>query len=302
MIPTGDALTVGALLAMLAAVALALQTVCIRYGTVTSRSGDALVVVLLVNVAFLVPAAFVFGDPVADLTPRSLGAFAAAGLVGTMAGRAFFFEGVKRIGASRAESVKASQPLHATLVAVAVLGESVTAGHFLSMLAIVAGVVLISYEHARSSRGTDGGGYAALAFPLAAAFFYGIEPTFAKLGFAQGTSVTSGLAVKTVTATLAFALYLSRRHGLPRPGDIDRRELPWLVGAGLGNTLFLAGYYAALEIERVSVVLPLVEASPLVVIVVSALLVSDELERVTLRLVIASVVVVAGAAGVTFLS
>jgi DME family drug/metabolite transporter len=298
--PALDALGLGVLLALLAALALAIQTVCLRYGTVTSRSGDALVVVLLVNVAFLVPAAFVLGAPLHELNLRSVAAFATAGLVGTMAGRACFFEGVKRIGASRAESVKASQPLHATLIAVVILHETVTPGHVLSMVAIVGGVVLISYEHTRS--GGESGGYTALLFPLGAALFYGIEPVFAKVGFATGASVASGLAVKTLVATLAFLAYLAYRHGLPRIDSFERRELPWLVGAGLGNTGFLVGYYAALELERVSVVLPLVEASPLFVIALSALFVSDDLERVTPRLVLAAIVVVGGAVGVALLS
>ena len=304
MIPlqAGEVFTVGVLLAALGAMLLAIQSLTVRYGTVTSRSADALVVVLLVNVAILVPVAFVLGRPLETLTLRSFAVFAAAGLVGTMAARAFYYEAIKRIGSSRAEPIKASQPLHATVVAVVVLGETVGPFHLLAMVGIVAGIALISYEHGRSNGTETESGYAALLFPLAAAFLFGIEPTLAKLGFAEGTPVLSGLLVKTASATLAFLLYLAWTRGLPRPGEFERAEFPWMVGAGLANTAFLLAYYGALALEPVSVVVPLVQSSPLLVILLSVLFVSDDLERVTWRLAAGASVVVVGAVGVTLVS
>lgn len=298
----GDVLSVGVLLAVLGAVSLAVQSLSIRYGTITSDSSDALVVVLAVNLAILVPVTFVLGTPIQDLTVRSLAAFTAAGLIGSMAGRAMHFEGIKRIGSSRAEPIKASQPLHASLIAVVVLGEVVTGGHLLSMLAIVAGIAIITYEHGRSDGGSESTGYVVLGFPFAAAFFYGIEPTFAKLGFAEGVGVLTGLTVKMCSAAFGYLLYVHWKKGLPGLRSFDRRELPWMVGAGVANTVFLFGYYGALDRAPVSLVVPLVQSSPLVVLALSLLLVSDELERITWRLVAGALVAVSGAIGVTLLS
>ncbi|SDY09266.1 DMT family transporter [Halobellus clavatus] len=302
MTPVGDVFSVGVLLAVLGACALAVQSLSIRYGTITSDSSDALVIVLAVNILALVPAAFVLGSPLQELTLRSLAAFTAAGLLGTMVGRAMHFEGIKRIGSSRAEPIKASQPLHASLVAVVVLGEVVSPGHLVSMIAIVAGIAIITYEHGRGGQTAGNTGYVGLAFPFAAAFFYGIEPTFAKLGFAEGAAVLTGLTVKTVSAGLGFLVYLWWTQGIPDLREVEREELPWLVGAGLANTVFLLGYYGALEVEPVSLVVPLVQSSPLVVIFLSVFFVSDDLERITPRLVLGALVAVGGAIGVTLLS
>lgn len=296
----GDVLTVGVLLAAFGACALAVQSLSIRYGTITSSSSEALVVVLAVNVLVLVPAAFLLGTPTEELTRDAVAAFTAAGLVGTMVGRAMHYKGIKRIGSSRAEPIKASQPLHASLVAVVVLGEVVTTGHLVSMLAIVVGIGVITYEHGRTDHGGSAG-YVGLAFPLAAAFFFGIEPTLAKVGFDEGVGVLTGLAVKTVSAGIGFLAYLWWTRGLPDLRTVDRRELPWLVAAGVANTLFLLGYYGALELEPVSLVVPLVQSSPLVVILLSVLFVSDDLERITWRLGVGALVAVAGAIGVTLL-
>lgn len=302
MIPFGETLTLGVFLAVLGAVGLAGQSLTVRYGTVRSRSADALVVVLLVNLAVLTPVAFLFADPLGELTVRSLGIFVAAGLTGTLAGRAFHYEGIKRIGASRAEPIKASQPLHASVIAIVVLGEIVTPGHALAMVAIVVGIALISVEHRRSEDTAGNGGLVGLAFPLAAALFFGIEPTFAKLGFAAGVSPLSGLLIKTVSAGVGFLAYLGATSGLPRPASFDRPELPWLIGAGVANTGFMLAYYAALDVAPVSVVVPLVQTSPLLVIVVSLLVVRDDLERVGPRLVVGALIAVVGAIGVTLAS
>jgi len=303
ILPGGSGvLTLGVLLALLAAVAAASQSLSIRYGTVESDTADALVVVIGINAVVLVPAAFLLGDPIADLNLRSVAAFTAAGLVGTLIGRAVYFEGIKRVGSSRAEPIKASQPLHATLIAVLVLGEVVTPGHMLAMVAIVAGIAIITYEHGRSSNGAGDASYVGVAFPFVAALFFGVEPTFAKLGFAEGAAVLTGLTVKTLTAGVGFVGYLWWKRGLPRPRDFDRRELPWHVAAGVANTVFMLGYYSALELERVSVVVPLVQSSPLLVILLSMLFVSDDLERITPRLVAGALVAVTGAIGVTLLS
>ncbi|WP_436348253.1 EamA family transporter [Natronorubrum sp. FCH18a] len=292
-------LPIGALLAAVGAAGLAVQALCIRYGTVRSQSTQALLVVLAVNLVALTPVAFAFADPFAEFTQRSLLAFVGAGLVGTMAGRAFYYEGIKRIGASRSEPIKASQPLHASLLAVVVLGEVVTGPHFVSMLCIVVGIALITWETAQNGLTSGEANTAALVFPIMGAVLYGIEPVIAMLGFGEGTSALSGLLVKTVSATIGFVAYLSWRRAVPALSAYNLAELRWLVAAGLANTTFLVAYYSALEVSTVAVVVPIVQSSPLLVIVLSALFVRNDLERISLRLGIYTLFVIAGAVGVT---
>lgn len=290
---------IGVLLASVGASALAIQALCIRYGTVRSQSTQALIIVLLVNILSLLPLTFAFSDPLQELTFRSIAAFTAAGLVGTMAGRAFYYEGIKRIGASKSEPIKASQPLHASLLAILVLGETVTALHFVSMLCIGGGVALITWETARSGPTADGTNRIALVFPVIGAVLYGIEPVIAMLGFQEGTSALSGLLIKTGAATTGFFTYLVWRGAVPTVSEYNRSEFWWLFAAGLANTTFLIAYYTALELSTVSVVVPIVQSSPLLVIVLSALFVRNDLERISLRLGGYTLLVIAGAVGVT---
>jgi len=282
---------------LLASLATAIQVVCVRVGTVEGRSADALVVVLLTNIGVLVPLALVSGYPTYGLTPRALVAFGAAGLVGTMLGRAFYFAGIERVGASRAEPVKGTMPLFATGVAVVVLGERVSAGRIGGIALVVCGVAVLSRELAADSGGTEANPRD-LSIPLIGAFFYGIESTFAKLGFAEGTPVLVGLGVKTLVATITFLAYLRWRGALPTGGAFPADRLWWYLGAGAANTTFLLAYYGALAVAPVVVVVPILQTSPLFVLALSYLFL-PRLERVTPRLVAAAAIVVVGAVVVT---
>jgi len=123
---------------------------------------------------------------------------------------------------------------------------------------------------------------------------FALEPVIVKVGFGDGTSVMSGLAVKTVVAAAGMWAYLRWRNALPAPGDLVRSpNRRWYLLAGLSNSVFLLSYYAALSLAPVSLVVPILQLSPLIVMALSYAFL-DKLERVTLGLVAGAVVVVLG--------
>lgn len=294
-----DVLGVG--LALLAATGIAGQVLFVRLGSERGTTADAMVVVLLVNLVVLIPLAIVIGCPDYHLSTQSVLAFAGAGLSGTMLGRAFYYTSISRIGAARSEPIKASVPLYAALVAVLVLGETLTLPNLVGIVLIVAGVAAISWESTSSRGGVDGIRPRDLTLPLIAAFFFGIEPIFAKLGLAEGTPALVGLAIKTIVATISFGAYLRWQGALPTFGGLAVSNSWYYIAAGLSNTGFLLAYYSALEVAPVVLVAPIMQLSPLIVVALSAVFLR-RLERVTPRLVAASLVVVAGAIAVTISS
>lgn len=297
---TDDLLGIG--LATLAAVLIATQAVCIRRGSRTGSTTNALVVVLLVNVVLLVPGALIVHYPQYSLTLPAIVAFAAAGVVGTLFGRACYYASIERIGASRTEPIKASQPLHATLIAVVLLGEFVTPGHLLGIIAIVVGVAWISRQTIRHQRAASADrSWLWLVFPLGAAFLYGVEPTLATIGLDEGAPLLVGLALKTVAAVLGAAAYLRWQGVSVTLTPLRRGATPWYLLAGIANSTFLLSYYAALDVSRVVVVVPIVQASPLVIALFSWLFL-PRLEQVTWQVVAAAMLIVAGAGTVTVYS
>ncbi|SEH65582.1 Uncharacterized membrane protein [Halopenitus malekzadehii] len=286
----------GAGLAVGGALTIATMGLLVRIGTEDGRASDALLVVLGTNLVVLLPLTLVWNYPSYGITPLAVLMFALAGITATLLGRSLFFASVEKIGASRSDAIKASQPLHAAAIAIVILGESLTFQHLLGILFIVVGVAVISLDLK-----SDGSGsletrelLMSLLFPLGAAFFYGLEPTVAKIGFNEGTPLLVGLSIKLVVATSGFVAYLYWRGILPGRNDFTRSNLRWYIAAGLANTTFLGFYYGALELSPVNIVIPLTQTSPLFVVVISYVAL-PRLERITGWIVGGTLCVVTGA-------
>jgi uncharacterized membrane protein len=255
--------------------------------------------VLLVNLAVFAPVTAVIEFPTYRMTTTAFVAFVVAGLLGTLLGRAFYYEGINRLGASITEPIKASNPLFAVLLAVVLLSDPVTGEQFTGIVLIVAGVAWLSKQTVDGDASLTDAPARALSLPFAAALMFALEPVVAKVGFNAGASLLSGLTLKTVSAAIGMGAYLRWRDALPAPTsllyDENRR---WYVLAGVGNSGFLLSYYAALSLAPVSLVVPILQLSPLVVMVLSYLFLR-RLEHVTPRLVAGALVVVIGAIVVT---
>lgn len=290
----------GVLLALASAALFAVEYICIRLATDGGRVSELMVVSLLTNVALVLPLVLVrHGVP--TLTPVSLLAFVASGVFGSLLARLLVFKSVERIGASRSSPVVATNVFFATVLATVLLGERLDVAHVAGILLIVAGVSVISWELAHESDSDSSArerGWS-LAVPLLAAFLVGVEPIFVSIGLAEGTSALSGFAIKAMTATGCFLGYLGWRDELQldivRPDQYTR----WYVGAGLASGIGIIAYFIALDVAPVVLVVPLFQTAPVFVVVLSALLLPQRLERVTTRLAAASVVVVVGAILVT---
>ncbi len=289
-----DAL-LGAGLALVAALAWAAQYVFVRLATTDGSTLDAVTVALVCNVVIVVPLALFFSSPAEVTSLGAVAAFVGAGLAGSLFGRLCQFKAVETIGASRSAPVVASTALFSTVLAVLFLGESLTLVHALGIVLIVAGVAYISWETANEEEDLPLREVGlSLAIPLGAAVFFAIEPVFISWGLADGTPVLPGFAIKVTAASLGFLLALSLTRSLP-DSDVLGPSLRWYVAAGVASTLALGAYFLALEIAPVVVVVPIIQVSPLAVLVLSYAFLPRGLERVTWDLAVAASVVVAGA-------
>lgn len=290
----------GVLLALASAALFAVEYLCIRLATDGGRIVDLMVVSLVTNVVLVVPLVLVVHG-VPTVTTVSLVAFVASGVFGSLLARLMVFKSVDRIGASRSSPVVATNVLFATVFATVLLGERLSVAHGIGIVLIVAGVAVVSWElgqHAAADVSRQERWWS-LALPLVAAVLVGAEPIFVSIGLAEGTSALSGFAIKAVTATTGFLAYLSwqgeRRLDVVRRG----RYTKWYVGSGLASGFGIIAYFLALDFAPVVLVVPLFQTAPVFVVVLSALLLPDRLERVTARLALAAAVVVVGAILVT---
>lgn len=287
----------GVALALFAAACFAVQFLCIRLGSIRGQIITAVYITLLVNIVLVVPTVLIlYGIP-----PLSLEAvmwFVLAGVVGSVIARTCIFKSVQLIGASRTSPVVSANVFFATILAVVVFGESMTLVHMGGIVVIVIGVSIISWEMANDDdvdQSIKDIGLS-LLLPLGGALFVGLEPILVTLGLGAGADVLPGVAVKVTAAWVGVVAYLlmtgnGRLMWIPRT-----RQTSWYLAAGVTSALGIIAYFAALEVSPVVIVVPLIQTSPLIVLLLSWLFMPQRLERLTLRLFAAAVVVVLGAA------
>jgi uncharacterized membrane protein len=295
---------VGIGLALFASLSIASSNLFIRKGTDTGRAYDAILIVMLTNICVLVPVVGIYYYPEYGLTQRSFLSFLGAGVLGTLFGRVFKYISIDKISASRTEPIIRVSALVATALGVVFLGERVSVMQLVAIVTIIIGVGLISAETTRENPHNLSRRQLLLGMvlPFAGALAYGVEPIFASYGLQLGTPAPVGATIKTVAATFGFIVYLRLSDSLPGRGDLQLENTTHFVLAGLGNTAFILSYYLALGIAPVSVVVPLLPTSILFTIVLAALFMPQRLERVTLRLVFAASIVVAGVITLTVTS
>jgi len=129
------------------------------------------------------------------------------------------------------------------------------------------------------------------AFALAGAFFYGLSPVIARSGLMAGMPQALGTMISTgAVVPLYYAmLVVSRRSfALPR---VDSRTLVFIALAGITHTGGTLMQFAALRLEYVSVVQPLINLNPLFAVMFLLMLGTEKVSR---NLVIGTLLVVAG--------
>lgn len=292
---------VGIALSLVGTLGWAAYYLFVRMGIDSGRLTNAILVGMLCHVLLFVPAAIAINYPSFGLTWTATVVFVVAGVGSGLFGRLFQFVSTDRIGASRTSPVVASASLVSTLLAVVVLGESLTLPHFVGIGLIVVGVAVTSWDTAR-----DPGGkrplrdvVPSLVFPILAATVYGIEPIWVKIGLAEGTPYLVGMAVMIVSSFCGFFAYRVLYGAIPIRSVRDDPGLKWYVAAGVSGGFAFVTYFAALDVAPVVVVIPIFASAPILVVVLSALFMPRHLERVTWRVVGGAIAVAIGVVLVT---
>jgi drug/metabolite transporter (DMT)-like permease len=235
----------------------------------------------------------------ADLAPGlsvfGYGIFLFGGLVGTAVGRIGNYEGIDRVGASVNSAAIVSNPLFATILALAFLGEAVSIGQAAGIVVVVGGLVLLTF-----SKGGDVGGWRPyeLLFPLLAAIAYGTASVIRRFGLTTTPARSLEAVALNETAALfglwVFALW-SGRHGLR---SIPLRGYAYFLGAGVLSGTGLLLFFTGLDNGRVAIVTTLVATSTLFATAFSYIGLGG-IERVTRGIVAGVALVVLGVGVIT---
>lgn len=225
--------------------------------------------------------------PVSQMFTWRIMAFVAAGFLAPGLARLAMFTGIHRIGVARAMSVVSATPGLAVLVAIVALGERPSAWLLVGVICIVAGGVLLA------GRGkTEGAQSRDLAFPLLAALGFALRDNIFRLGFRhyEDPTLAAAAAALASLAVMGTVTFLQRGAGHIR---IERAAFPFLAASGLAEAFGYLTALRAFQVGDVSVVSPLVSTYGLVALVLAALFLRD-LERVSVRVVLAAGLIVSG--------
>jgi drug/metabolite transporter (DMT)-like permease len=203
--------------------------------------------------------------------------FAAIGLLFPATVTLLTFEANRRMGPAVAGAVGNLAPLFAVGFAVVALADLPSPAQALGLIAIVAGVTLLTVERRRAVHPWPAW---ALALPLAAAALRGgIQPAV-KIGLALWPNpYMAALVGYSVSSVVVLAIAAFRARGWPR--GFDRRGVLWFAAVGLCNGTASTIMYAALGVAPVTVVAPLVATYPVATLVLSALLLRTPLSSHT---------------------
>jgi len=220
------------------------------------------------------------------LTPRIV-PFVAAGAIAPGLARLALFTGIDRVGVARTASLGAMAPLVAVVLAIVFLGERPSWRLLVGAAVIVGGGMLLSTRAAgdRGWRRRD------LIYPAVAAFGFAVRDNLSRYGFRDFADPMLAAAVASTTSVgvvWGYALVAARNR--------LRWELPgvkFVVCAGVAEGLAYATMWRALSTGTVAVVSPLVNSHSIFAVSLAALFLRD-LERVTWRVGLATVLIVAG--------
>lgn len=214
--------------------------------------------------------------------------FVLSGLLQPLLARILYYAGITRLGVSRAGPLRGTGPLFAVLIAVIFLDER--PGTFVyggTVLTVAGGWLILS-----RMREEHGWKLFDVVFPIGAALVAAVSQSLRKTGLLILGNPFVGATITNSTSLIVYfisLLVLGKIH-LIRP---NKASLPYFGSAALIAAAAQILVFVALNKGDVSVMVPLFNTTPLFAILLSALFLKD-LERVTLRVVIGAVIMVAG--------
>lgn len=199
-----------------------------------------------------------------------------------------FFVGISKLGVSRAAPIKGSSAIFAALLAMAFLGEEPTWYNLAGIFLVVGGIAVIS-------SGATAGRWQRvdILWPLGAAVAGSVAALCWRVGIQAFPDTVAGTAVAIVSALVVVSAYVlvTRRSKIR-----DNVRTTWkffiVAGAIEGFGKFL--YASALQLGEIYRMLPLIQTSPLFVVLLS-LVVLRQAERITWRVPAGAVLTVGGA-------
>jgi drug/metabolite transporter (DMT)-like permease len=275
--------------ALITAVSFGLNPVTLKMGFKQGGRPDTAMILGLIIAVPLFAAILPFGGGLQWqlVTLAAFAGYVLGGLFGTGIGRRWLYIAIDRIGASPATAIKNSAPVITTFLAAFVYGEPVTPERWAAVVAIVVGVIFVTWKPGQGIRKWMDIGTAAA---FGAMLSYGVRPLFLKFGL-EAVDLPLTAAFVGAIAALAYALLFGDRTGLRTVRHEPAFGL--FVVSGVLQAIGFLALTLGLSGGEVSVVYPVTASAPLFTLMFTWLLLKGP-ERLTWRIVLGAVLIVSG--------
>jgi len=217
--------------------------------------------------------------------------FVLAGVAAPGIAARFRDTGISRIGVTLTSPIVGTTTFISMIMAVFILGETLTPILMLGALLIFAGVTLL----------TEGGSQADwrkrdLIYPVAAAILFAVSTNLRKLGLARIESPVVGAAITSLVSLVTLLVFIiaSRVRGSDAWAvNLDPRALKYFGLSGFISSIAFLLYFMALNSSYIVKIQPITGSNPLFALLFSYIFLRD-VERINRQAILATLLIVSG--------
>jgi uncharacterized membrane protein len=260
-----------------------------------SNPATAVISSLLINIVFLWALTLLF-VPLSSVNSAAILIFIVVGFFQPGLTRLLTYKGIDTLGVALTDPIRATTPLFSAMMAIIFLGEEITLAIIVATFMIIAGITLLSW---RGGAMKLMGSAVYLWYPIAASALAGASQVVRKFGLA---AVPHPFFAAAVTATSSLVISLLTMWYVEKTQEtwkMNRQCFGWFLGAGVTVSFAMICIYFALDLGKVSVVIPISSTGPFFSLILTAIFLRD-VERVTPRIVLSAALIVAGVMMITW--
>jgi len=280
----------GSTLALLSAVASAFAVIIVGKHSRNSNVFNVSLIISCVGMAVLWPLALLLTN-FATANLEGLALFAIAGVLAPGLVRLCYYSGLKKLGTSVNSSLFSVYPLYSSVLAVFLLNEILSLENWGGICCIILGGLFVELSSSEIN-GTHKSARKNLLFPIIGGVTLGVSAIIRKAALNLYDAPVLGIAVGYTFSLLTYAVIIA--FSAPTRKELSlKQDFRFYWKAGIGQALSWILTFYALSYEQVSIVTPILAVEPLFV-AFFAYLYLKELERVSLKLVASTILIVLG--------
>ncbi len=251
-------------------------------------------ITLTINLSIFVVLFLIF-VPIDFLKLKFIYVFIAAGILAPGCARALSYKGLETLGMSISTPIVNAESLFSVLMALIFLKEPMNLVIGTGILSVIVGIVLLSYETGQKNK--EGISkiihYRYLFYPVTASIFYGVSVFLRKLGLNIISSPILGATLTLGTSWCMITIFLFTSGSAKRLFQVKKQSFIYFIMGGISTCIGWLALFSALNIGKVVIVTPIATSYSLVTLLLSYLLLR-KVERLSLKVVVATILIVGG--------